>query len=144
MRQSRCLFSGFVVFHAKKAERDIRICNAATVTNLQKIKPEEPLWNKCRTGFLLLIRLAFGKHQTLQPPNNQAQAAKSLLAPLNFSTPFCKVRYQKQADFAERCCYFCRKTAQFCINREIPAQFSVFHKKATAFSVKIRGPPSEI
>ena len=112
--------------------------------NLHNIQPEEPLRNKYRTGFLLLVRLASWKHQTLQPPRNQAQAANPLLAPLTFSTPLCKVRYQKMAAFAERCCFFCRKTASFNTRKANSKKTSVFVKKTSAFLEKIRGPPSEI
>ena len=55
-----------------------------------------------------------------------------------------QIRYQKIADFAERCCFFCRKTAWFAADREISEKFSVFHKIAAAFLDRIRGPPSEI
>ncbi|MDY6041381.1 MAG: hypothetical protein SPI81_05655 [Candidatus Faecousia sp.] len=80
-----------------------------------------------------------------EPPSSyRAQAAKPLLAPLIISTSFRKIRYQKIADFAERCCFFCRKTAWFAADREISEKFSVFHKIAAAFLDRIRGPPSEI
>ena len=74
----------------------------------------------------------------------KAQAANPLLAPLTFSTPLCKVRYQKMAAFAERCCFFCRKTASFNTRKANSKKTSVFVKKTSAFLEKIRGPPSEI
>ncbi|MGN0997966.1 MAG: RNA polymerase sigma factor [Faecousia sp.] len=89
-------------------------------------------------------KLASGGHQTLQPPRNRAQAANPLLAPLTFSTPLCKVRYQKMAAFAERCCFFCRKAASFNTRKENSKYSSAFIQKASAFLEKIRGPPSEI
>lgn len=74
----------------------------------------------------------------------KAQAANPLLAPLTFSTPLCKVRYQKMAAFAERCCFFCGKTASFSTRKEKSINSLVFLKKSPAFSEKTRGPPSEI
>jgi hypothetical protein len=74
----------------------------------------------------------------------KAQAANPLLAPLTFSTPLCKVRHQKMAAFAERCCFFCRKTASFSTRKEKSINSLVFLKKTSAFLEKIRGPPSEI
>ena len=118
--------------------------NVASVINLQNTQPEEPLRNKYKTGFLLLRRLAIGKHQTLLLQQKRAQAANPLLAPLTFSTPLCKVRYQKMAAFAERCCFSCRKTASFNTRKANSKKSSVFVKKTSAFLEKIRGPPSEI
>ena len=115
-----------------------------TVINLQNNQPEEPLRNKCKTGFLLQKKLTSWEHQTLQPPRNRAQAANPLLAPFTFSTPLCKVRYQKVAAFAERCCFFCRKTASFNTRKANPNKSFVFDQKTSAFLERIRAPPSEI
>jgi len=89
-------------------------------------------------------KLTSGEHQALQSSRNRAQAAKPLFAPLTFSTPLCKVRYQKMAAFAERCCFSCRKTASFNTRKANSKKSSVFVKKTSAFLEKIRGPPPEI
>ena len=59
----------------------------------------------------------------------KAQAANPLLAPLTFSTPLCKVRYQKMAAFAERCCFSCRKTASFNTRKAYSKKSSLFVKR---------------
>lgn len=84
----------------------------------------------------------FQTRRLFSPPSFlRAQAAKPLLVPLIFSTPLCKVRHQILTVFAERCCFFCKKTARFITDRAIFKKFSVFHKKAPAFLARIRGPP---
>lgn len=99
---------------------------------------------RCTAGSLRLKhRIPEGYHKST-PPLNRAQAVKSLLAPLKFSTPLCKVRYQKMAAFAERCCFFCRKAASFNTRKANSKNSSVFVQKTSAFLEKIRGPPSEI
>ena len=78
------------------------------------------------------------------PSRNRAHAAKPLHAPSFFSTPLCKVRYQKMAAFAERCC-FCREKSPLCrLICSISYTFSILYKKAVAHLDRIRGPPSEI
>jgi hypothetical protein len=74
----------------------------------------------------------------------RAQLMKASTAPFNFSTPLCKVRYQKEAGFVERCCFFCGFSASFYENRGNIRFFSVLHVDFTAFAYKIRAPPSEI
>ena len=59
-------------------------------------------------GILRLKYVFLGEHRKILPLLNRAQAANPLLAPLPFLTPLCKVRHQKMAAFAERCCFFCR------------------------------------
>ena len=75
---------------------------------------------------------------------NRAQAFSGLLAPLNFTTPFCENRYQKLAALAERCCYFCDFIPLISENRAIFSIFSVLHRAVTAFAYSIRAPPSEV
>jgi len=65
-------------------------------------------------------------------------------APIIFSTPFPKNRYQKIATFWERCRSFCKKTPAFYKNSEEKSFFSVLHKGFTAFAYRIRAPPSEV
>ena len=78
------------------------------------------------------------------PLFSKAQAAHPLPAPFSFPTPFRKARYQRIAGFAERCSFSCERTTVFTIRGNIFKNFSVFHKKETAFLDRIRGPPSEI
>ena len=63
---------------------------------------------------------------------------------LFFSTVFPKNRYQKIAVFWELCRTFCKKTAMFYKFRVNKSYFSVLHKTFTAFSYRIRAPPSEV
>lgn len=83
-------------------------------------------------------------HKKALPILNRAQAFSGLLAPLNFTTLFCENRYQKIADLAERCWYFCKVSPPFCVLRGKNITFSVLHKNFTAFAYRIREPPSEI
>ena len=61
----------------------------------------------------------------IPPIFNRAQAANPLLAPLTFSTPLCKVRYQKMAGFAERWCFSCRKTALFNTRKAYSIRYNI-------------------
>ena len=81
-----------------------------------------------------------------QKVNIQVQVTDTdrLFAPLIFSTLLCKVHYQKIVSFAERCLFFCHKTAWFCIEKEKNRKFSIFNKEKTAIFPMVRGPPSEI
>lgn len=88
-----------------------------------------PPWRYPKKGLLIL---------------NRAQAFFGLLAPLNFTTPFYENRYQKIADLAERCWFFCEISPPFCVLRGKNTTFSVLHKHFTAFAYRICAPPSEV
>lgn len=75
---------------------------------------------------------------------NRAQAFFGLLAPLNFTTPFCENRYQKIADLAEQRCLFCAISPPFRGFRRKIVKFYVLHNAFTAFAYRIRAPPSEV
>ena len=67
-----------------------------------------------------------------------------LLVPLNNTTPFCEIRYQKIAALAEWCFFFCKifpKCNGFTRNY---IKSCVLYGKVTAFAYTIRSPPSEI
>lgn len=61
------------------------------------------------------VSLSLSVYIKTHPPHMGAQVTNKLPAPLFFSTPFCKVRYQKITDFAERCRFYREKSPDFCI-----------------------------
>lgn len=65
-------------------------------------------------------------------------------APKFFSTPFCKNRYQKKVVFTERCLFYRLISTPKQRMKGIIRKICDLHKKATAFFVRNRGPPSEI
>lgn len=95
-------------------------------------------------GLCWLKYLDIGEHLKIPSLLYLAQAANPLLAPLKFSTPLCKVRYQIMAVFAERCRFFCKKAARFNIDIENIMKYVAFRIIAPAFLERIRGPPSGI
>jgi len=95
-------------------------------------------------GILRLKYVFLGEHRKILPLLNRAQAAKPLLAPLNFATPFPMFRYQKIGDYGEWCCFFCELSPLFYVIRGKNKYFSVLDKPFTAFAYRIRAPPSEI
>ena len=100
--------------------------------------------NRGTAGILRLKYVFLGEHRKILPLLNRAQAAKPLLAPLNFATPFPIIRYRKKAGYGEWCCFFSEYSLFFGIDREKKRIFSVLNKNITAFLVNIRGPPSEV
>lgn len=76
--------------------------------------------------------------------NIKVQTGIQLFALFFFSTPLCKVRYQKIAGFIQRCLFLRHSSAHSGSRSTRSKKIWVFHKLTTAFLYTIRGPPSEI